>query len=439
MTKESLKYHLIFKAAGRAALKFQRWKESRRLSRVRWDTSILAPPLRVSAWTKELVAKHYLEGRYVENVKPVAWVTSGAPVEYLKALGFYVLYPENHGALCGTRRAVAGLSEAAEAAGYSRDLCSYARADIGSLLSGKTPVGKLPRPDLLVTCTNICQTVLYWYQVLAEYLKVPLVVIDTPFAYTDVTSHAVEYVKKQIEGAIEAAEKVAGKTLTESKLKRVIELSKEAAELWNQVLKKCRHRPSPISVFDQFIHMAPVVEMRGDEVTVKFYEAMLRELDERIAAGIGAVRNEKKRVLWDNLPIWYKLRSLAEHLAKRGVAIVTSTYTNAWAELGVLMDSHKPTESMARVYLSPILNRGTGHKLSVMKKMIEEYSIDGVILHSDRSCKPYSIGQMDQRTRLIGELKTPALLLESDHADPRSFSEEQVLSRLDSFMEMMGA
>ncbi len=71
--------------------------------------------------------------------------------------------------------------------------------------------------------------------------------------------------------------------------------------------------------------------------------------------------------------------------------------------------------------------------------MIDDYHLDGVILHSDRSCKPYSIGQIDQRDRLARDHGVPALLLEADHNDPRSFSEEQVSNRLDAFIEMLGA
>ena len=74
-----------------------------------------------------------------------------------------------------------------------------------------------------------------------------------------------------------------------------------------------------------------------------------------------------------------------------------------------------------------------------MVDMVERYSADGVRLHSDRSCKPYSIGQMDQRDRLVNEHGVPALLLEADHNDPRSYSEEQGETRLAAFLEMIGA
>jgi hypothetical protein len=128
---------------------------------------------------------------------------------------------------------------------------------------------------------------------------------------------------------------------------------------------------------------------------------------------------------WDNLPIWYKLRDLAELLAAHGVAVVASTYTNAWAELAGLIDPAQPLESMARTYLHPILNRGTGYKLATMQRMIADYALDGVILHSDRSCKPYSIGQMDQRDRLIRASGVQRCRRGADHNDPRAYADGQ--------------
>jgi benzoyl-CoA reductase/2-hydroxyglutaryl-CoA dehydratase subunit BcrC/BadD/HgdB len=307
------------------------------------------------------------------------------------------------------------------------------------MLSGKTPVGKLPEPDLLLACTNICQTVLFWYRVLARHFNAPLVLIDTPFVYYEKASeHAIEFVKRQLEEAVPVMERTAGRSLDERKLQEVGRLSRMASQLWMEIMQRNRHRPAPITAFDQFTQMAPVVELRGDAATVDLYAAMLKEVDERITRGIGAVKNERKRLLWDNLPIWYRLRYLAEFLGEHGVALVASTYTNAWGELTALIDPERPFESMARTYTYPILNRGTGHKLATMKRMIDEYHLDGAILHSDRSCKPYSIGQIDQRDRLIRDCGVPALLLEADHNDSRCYSEEQVANRLAAFVEMLG-
>ncbi len=433
--------HLFqYQLLGKAALRFERWRDERKIRAFRSsDDNPLNPPLSSVVRMKELMSRHYLEGRYAAGVRKVAWVTSGAPAELLKALDFFLIYPENHAAVCGVRRKAEEICVEAENLGYSRDLCSYARTDIGSVFSGKTPVGRLPKPDLLLCCTNICQTVLYWYRNLADVFKVPLILIDTPFLYGDAQPHQVAYVKRQLEEMIPVAEQVSSRKFSEKRFADVVTHARRASELWLEILNRSRHRPAPMTAFDGFIHMGPIVDLRGDAETVQYYELMLAELDDRIAKGVGAIKNERFRVLWDNLPIWYKISGLSKMLGKRGVNVVASTYTYAWGELSPLIDPSKPFESMANVYLHPILNRSTGHKLRSMETMAKEFELDGVILHSDRSCKPYSLGQMDQRERLVNEAGIPALLLEADHSDPRSFSEKQGEARLEAFIEMMEA
>jgi benzoyl-CoA reductase/2-hydroxyglutaryl-CoA dehydratase subunit BcrC/BadD/HgdB len=436
---DPLKYHLNM-IVGLSALRAERLRSELRMRMPSWwKHDHLSPPPLTSPWLKELISRHYLTGHHVNDHKKVAWVTSGAPIEYLKALDYYVTYPENHGAVCGVRRQGEHLCSVAEDHGYSRDICSYARTDFGSIFSGKTPVGKVARPDLLVCCTNICQTVLFWYQVLADHFNIPLILIDTPFVYDEAGDHAIAFIKKQLEEAIEVAERVAGKSVKPQRLEQVMGLSLEASQLWMEVIQRGQHRPTPITAFDEFIHMAPVVEMRGEQVTVDYYRALLAELDRRIERGIGALKHERKRLVWDNLPIWHQLRPLGNLLAARGAALVVSTYTNAWGELCSMIDPAKPMESMATVYCHAILNRSAGHKLRTLCNMVEEYQADGVILHSDRSCKPYSIGQIDQQNQLAEMFGVPALLLEADHNDPRAFSPEQAQTRVSAFLEILDA
>ena len=433
-----IEYHTKV-TAGAGVLRFNRIRDIFKLrTRTHNQTNNLAPLLRSTPRFKELASAHYLKGRYIEKTGKVAWITSGGPVEILKALGFYVFYPENHGAVCGVQRKAVDICGEAESAGYSPDICSYARTDIGSLLSGNTPVGRIPRPDLLLCCTNICQTVLSWYRVIAHELSVPLILIDTPFIYGSLEEHSVTYVQRQLGAAIEEAEKISGRQLSFKKLQKVTRLSKDLVELWSQIIACGKARPAPLSAFDQFIHLAPVVEMRGEAEAVDYYHSLLRELQDRIRDGVGAVTGEQHRLLWDNLPIWFWLRKLSIALAQKSrTALVASTYTNAWGELAPLIDEQQPIASAAKVYLNPILNHGTAYKLNTMKKMVKDYQLDGALLHSDRSCKPYSIGQMDQRVRLQEEVGIPAFLIEADHNDSRVFAQEQILTRLDAFLELL--
>jgi len=413
------------------------WR-NRLVRRPRRAGTLFGPPLESTRKLKELTSLHYLAGRYADKAVPVAWVTSGFPVEILRALDFHTVYPENHGAICSVKRLVPDLSDAAEGSGYSRDLCGYARADLGCVLTGTTPAGRLPRPDLLCCCTNICQTVLYWYRALAGYFRVPLVVVDAPFLYGEEAPHHLAYFSGQLEELSEIAERVAGRKIDRGRLVETVRLSREGSLLWGECLKAGGARPSPWTGFDAFFHLAPIVTLRGTEECNGYYRMLRDELNDRISRGVGGIAGERVRLLWDNLPVWFHLRPLSALLASSGFNIVCSTYTSAWAEAGALIDPADPEGSMTQAYLKVLLNRDLPYRLSFMKRLCSEFGATGAILHSDRSCKPYSIGQIDLKGRLVSESGIRTLLLSADHADPRAWSPEQAEQRLQAFMESFG-
>ncbi len=432
-------YYLTSNIVGYPALRYQKRQQEKKYAGMENNSaSDLNPPLKATARMAELLSRQYLKGKYTEGVRKVAWHSSGAPIEILQALDFFLYTPDNHAALCGARKLGVKYSEVAENHGYSRDICSYARTDFGAYFAGNTPVGRIPRPDLIVVSNNICQTILHWYQAMGTYLDVPVFLIDTPFLYDEAEPHQVEYVKKQLEELIPVAEKISGKKLSEKRLKETTRMGKTCSDLWVEVLYRGRAKPAPITGFDAFILMGPIVALRGEESTARFYEQVLKEIDDRIERGIGAVKSEKHRILWDNLPIWYNLSWMSKKLASHGITVAISNYTYQWGESARYIDEERPLESAANTYLHAVLNRSAGYKLEQMRQMVSDFSLNGVLLHSDRSCKPYSLGQMDQATALLTDIGVPSLILEADHNDSRIFSEEQVTTRLQAFSEMMG-
>ena len=140
---------------------------------------------------KDIMTKYYIDAKTAgQTGKTVAWITSGGPVEPLIAMDVIPIYPENYGAMIGASHMGVNLCEIAEEMGYSRDLCSYARADIAAATNNGGPIGGLPKPDFLVCCNNICGTVLKWYEVQARYFNVPLFVFDTPFIHNEFSEEA---------------------------------------------------------------------------------------------------------------------------------------------------------------------------------------------------------------------------------------------------------
>ena len=389
---------------------------------------------------KEIMTNYYMEAKTAEQTgKKVAWITSGGPVEPLIVMDIIPVYPENHGAMIGASKMGTALCEKSEEMGYSRDLCSYARADIACAPVNGGPIGGLPRPDMLVCCNNICGTVLKWYEVQARYFNVPLFILDTPFSHTGFSDEARKYVRKQVDEYMEFLEKVCGKKCDYDRMAEVGKLSVQGQRLWQAILDTSAHKPAPMSAFDAFFHLALIVTLRGTSVVVDYYTELLAEMKERIASGISAVPNEKYRLLWDNLPIWYRTKWLSEKFAAHDACLVADTYTSAWCGSLKYINENDFLGTMAEGYSRIYLNIGVDEMAETVIEMIDKYDADGLVMHSNRSCKPYSLGQYDIQRIVQEKRKIPTLMIEADMVDERSFAESQIETRIDAFMEVLKA
>ena len=382
-----------------------------------------------------VMTRYYVQRKAMARLKPLAYVTSGAPVEIMEAMGILTLYPENYGALCGARRAAVGLCQVAETDGYPADLCSYARGHIGAVMRPQdAPLKGMPKPDLLVCCTNICGTVHKWYESLAALYDVPLFMLDVPFQRaTPAEPHIVAYVVDQLHEFVAWLEAHTGRRLKQEKFRSVLTLSYEATALWQEILEFGQHRPSPINAPDLFIAMAPVVALRGTRKPMDCYRGLKGELEERVAQGIGAVPDERIRLLWDNIAIWYRLYRFFRPFMDAGACFVADTYTNSWT---TQLDVEEPFVSLARAYTGVFINIDLDTRLQTITDLARRFQVDGMVMHANRSCKPFSITQSDVRDALRDELDLPVLILEADMTDSRLYNAGAVRERVAAFLEM---
>lgn len=387
---------------------------------------------------KDIMTVYYMEAKSSRiSGRKIAWITSGGPVEPLIAMDVIPVYPENHGAMIGASKMGVGLCEIAESMGYSQDLCSYARSDIACVTVNGGPIGGLPRPDMLICSNNICGTVLKWYEVQARYLNVPLFIFDTPFCHAGFTEEAKRYVRRQLDEYIFFIENICGKKMDNGRLQDVGRLSVEGQRLWQAVLDTAANRPAPMSAFDAFFHLALIVTLRGTHIAVDYYSQLLAQMQDRVAKGIGVVPHEKYRLLWDNIPIWPRTRWLFRKFAAYDACLVADTYSSAWCGTLKYIDENHFFDSMAEAYTRIYLNIGVDQMAKQVIEMIDKYQVDGIVMHSNRSCKPYSLGQYDIQRIVERERGIPSLMIEADMVDERSFSESQVENRIDAFMELI--
>jgi benzoyl-CoA reductase/2-hydroxyglutaryl-CoA dehydratase subunit BcrC/BadD/HgdB len=385
-----------------------------------------------------LMTRYYATRKVVGRVRPLAWVTSGAPVEILVSMGVATVYPENYGALVGAQRAAVPLAQVAEEQGYSPDLCSYARCHIGSVLDPRNaPQSGLPKPDLLVASNNICGTVIKWYQALARELDVPFFLLDAPYQHEQgLSSHAAEYVAAQLEDLIAWVTHHTGRKLNEKKLAQALQLSNEAVTLWREIRELCQARPSPLNAPDLFLAMAPIVVLRGTKDAVTYYRKLKAEVEERVARGEGAILEERYRLLWDNIAIWYRLFRLFSLFTDAGACFVVDTYTNAWS---ASVTTDEPILGLAQTYSTVYINQSLQARADLMTDLVERFGVDGMVFHSNRSCKPYSLGQYELLEQVSARTGVPGLVLEADMCDTRLYAEEPIKNRIQAFLDLLEA
>jgi bcr-type benzoyl-CoA reductase subunit B len=372
-----------------------------------------------------------------QNGKFIAYVNAFTPVELIYAMNMIPIYPENHAVIIGARRQTPEVAQAAENLGYSMDLCSYARCDLGSIKTGISPTWGLPKPDLLVISNCQCGTLTKWFEVLSRMYDAPMVLLDIPQSGQGERDEAAEkYVRSQLEDLVRVIERITGNSLDQDALRQTIQLSREASDLWTRVLEAGQAKPSPMTVFDQFIAMAPIVAQRGTPVAVEFYTGLVNELEQRARNGVGAIERERFRLFWDNLPIWPELRRLSLFLEERGASLVTSLYTWAWARLAV--GEEDPLADWTEQYLYTA-NIHLQRRVDDYVELAEKYDLDGFLYHSNRSCKFVSQDIPEVRRAITDRTGVPGVILEADHNDPRLYAIEALEKQIDGFLDLLAA
>jgi benzoyl-CoA reductase/2-hydroxyglutaryl-CoA dehydratase subunit BcrC/BadD/HgdB len=392
---------------------------------------------------RSLLADYFadLDAAAADPGRRVAWCTSVGPCEILVAFGFSVYFPENHGALLGARKVSSRYIPRAVGAGYSAESCSYMTSDIGAALCGFSPLCEVygvagpPKPDLLVYSTNQCREVQDWWSFFGRQHGAPVLGVCPPTHLGPVSEAHIGFVGGQLKQLIERIEAHFGLRLDWDRLRAAVERSSRASTLWREVLDTARAHPSPLTFFDGLIHMAPVILLRGSNAAVEYYEALLAEMRERVAEGVGAVPDERYRLYWEGMPVWPKLRELSEKFFDLRAAIPASTYCNSWAFEPY--DGGDPLRWMAKTSIEIFINRDEATKQAFLAETFRRFKIDGAIFHNARTCPNNTNSRFGMPQRLREQMNMPVLVIDGDLADARFFSTAQTMTNIEAFIEQL--
>ena len=151
--------------------------------------------------------------------------------------------------------------------------------------------------------------------------------------------------------------------------------------------------------------------------------------------GVAAIEGEKYRIYWEGMPIWGKLKDLSSQFMDLKACVVASTYCNSW--IFEDLDPDKPFEGMAKAYTELFICRSDVEKEKYMQRMLEKYSVNGVLYHDAKTCPNNSNNRYNLPARLREKTGKPFMVVNGDLNDMRLYSDEQTRTNIEAFVEQL--
>ncbi|MDH3429485.1 MAG: benzoyl-CoA reductase subunit B [Gammaproteobacteria bacterium] len=402
---------------------------------------------------KEMINANYeaLATAHEDGKKISSTFVPGNLNELLMCFDFVRNLPEINALQAGMRKKSGGYIMEAERSGHSEDVCTYVKSDLGMMAKGQVgPNGMpLPTPDILLLSYTGCFTFMKWFELVRDQYDCETAMLHVPYqADGKITDNMRNFVVTQIkEQVIPALERVSGVKFDIDRLREYLKESAKAEEDLVWVLQSAKNRPSPIDAyFGGVYYCGPIfTAFRGSKATTDYYRALRAEVEARIRQGLGPVTpegvldEERIRLVVEGPPNWTHFRDFWKMFYDEGAVVVASSYTKVGGvyDFGFRHDPEHPIESLADYCLGCYTNHSLPARVNMLCNYMEEYSADGFLNNSIKSCNSFSAGQLLMLREIEERTGKPAGFIETDLVDPRYFSPANVKNRLESYFQMI--
>ena len=407
--------------------------------------------------------------RAKEEGKLICWYEGSAINPFLEAADICWVHGEAYSAMLAARHQEGPAQAAAEARGYMKELCSYARTHLGCAVSNQrnrndTDTGvsnapddndlasKLPAPDMIISAYAYCSTGQQWDEMTSRLFgkKIPIFNVSIPWIWGakkdsgylrgkewDETS---AYVARQLNDMVKFIEERTGKPYPWDRLREMMGYVKRASELRLEAMDMCIATPAPASFFDWVVSIAPINNLPVGPQIVDYFQTVRDEVAARVAAGECAIRKERYRLFFDGIMNWTKVGWLAEKFAKYDAAVIAGRYTHMafWQE-PKLINPQDPVLGMAQNYLICPNNHSAPILIDLIMDLCSKYEVDGMVIHASRTCRAFTNPQFMIAEAATKRLGIPTSMFEGDVTDDSFYKDELVNSRVEAMLEAIDA
>ncbi len=389
--------------------------------------------------------------------------------EIIRAMDIAPHWVENYAGICGAKRDAQRFLERAEAENFSRSLCTYALCSLGfdawreeqGEMPPEPPWGGQVRPDMMLGSGQIlCDPRNKWFQAAKHYMPdVPLYDLNLPwplyeddYDYREVQGYYIKHIVEQYRGLVAFLERHTGRKMDWDRLSQLVSLVDRTWDLVWETYELRRAIPTPMGTGDAMNTMVPIQFMMATQQAYDFFVELRDELKQKIANKEGVIPDERYRLLWGGgLPSWYALSDFNYFNSKGAVFPVETTYRTLEATYNFDIDLSKISDPLEHIawrwlkYWTYWYDRarkrpGSHPDVERMIAYIEDYKIDGVVMHEAFSCRTWHVGLLWQLNLLKKVYRDiPTLVLESDIIDISSYNEADTRARIDAFIDTLEA
>ncbi len=350
------------------------------------------------------------------------------------AIGFYCLYSPTEVAvaadaiplpLCGTRQTPI---EAAEET-LPRNLCPLIKSSFGFAATDTCPFFRFS--DLIVADTT-CDGKKKMFEIMSA-IK-PVHVLQLP-QKQDMEASLSPW-RTEIIKMIGVVETLTDRLITDERLILAISLMNKERRARKRLMDLMKAKPAPLTGMEMVEILFKTGFFADKQKGIDLMNEIADVCDHLISEKQSPYKDHTPRILLTGVPVGLGSDKVVKILEQCGASPVAFENCSGYKQTFQVDEAKDPVTALAEQYLAvpcSVMSPNPG-RMDMIKEMIREFSVDGVVDLTWQACHTYNIESFHVGKQVQDFFGLPFLHLETDYSESDT---EQLRVRIEAFLEMI--
>lgn len=406
------------------------------------------------------------------------WVSNGFIANYIYAFDITPFYPQMF--MLGNQEFLSNIELVEGKHALARDLCTDNKIALARCLEPDAGNRVSPAPAIAISMNLLCNQVSNCFDYISSIKKIPHFKIKLPYIdpeqihKSDYKNSIYGFIASQFENLTSILSRLFCKNFNHNAFHEGAITYLKSLILAEQILYLNAKKPICIDgqqFVGYFMPQFLVNYLPGQADLLDFYIKLYNKICEE---NVDQTNNKSAeiRLYWDGHMFTHKRKLFGEVLSHYNANITMGSFASSYFDplttefnhLVYPINKHTLEERLyskqqleerfdiddlstistydllARIYFQlSFFKYGIKYREAYLKKIFNEFHIDGMICAMNQYCRVWSLSQPEMMSYARNVLNTPCLSIQADHFDPRCIGESQIITRIESFLENLAA